>query len=154
MKNLIFVSIFVLLSSGLLSAQEATYVRKSQGMAASREAQGVKVFDVNRGEAVVKIKWDLDKLKYQLIFKKAPSILEHYVKESFPRDNITKIIFLDKDGFKVTERLCYVGSYTYEKDGQTLVCRNSSDDDRMLFSIEEYRKIAGASVLINPDPAN
>jgi len=155
MKKLILIGVFILFNSYSLFAQEVTMaqaaIHRSQ---VAKVGVGIKSFDINKGEAVVKIKWDLDKLEYQLIYKKPPSLLEHYVKESFPRDNITRITFVDKDGFKIVERFCFVKSFSYDKDGQNLICRNSADDDRMFFSVEEYRKIEGAIVLINQNPAN
>jgi len=156
MNKLIFISIFILFGSNLLSAQESdqSYAHKSKSIARSKEGLGLKSFDINKGEATVKIKWDSGKFEYQLIYQKAPAVLEHYIKDTFPRDNIAKIIFLDGDGFKITERYCFVRSFSYDKEGQNLVCRNSSDDDRLPFSVEEYRKISGAVALINQNPAN
>jgi len=149
LNKLILISLFLLLSTMVLFAQNMTPPH-----AVSSKGGGLKIFDLDRGETMVKIKWEADKLKYQLIYKKAPVVLEHYIKESFPRDNIAKITFVDTDGFKVTERYCFVKSFSYDKDGQNLVCRNSPDDDRTLFPLEDYRKIAGVFVLINQNPAN
>jgi len=158
MKKLIFISIFLLFSSNLLLAQvtaDQSYAQKSSQslpkIALKSEEGEVQTFDINKGEAVVKIKWGADRLNYQLIYKRAPMILKHYINDLHPNSSIAVISFLDKDGFTITQRSCYANSFLYEDDGKTLVCRNLMSED-LIYSnttIDDYYKISGAAVSIN-----
>ena len=158
MMKLILMSVFVLFSSSLFLAQgtiDRSYAQTVNRLrtkdALNDNGGGVLSFDINKGEAVVKIKWDADRLNYQLIYKRIPKILRHYVDDLHPDARIATINFLDKDGFTITQRFCYAGSFSYENGGNALVCRNFLSEDTIYANttLDDYHKILGVSVLIN-----
>jgi hypothetical protein len=148
----LFLSSSLLLAQGTIDQSYAQTVNRS-GTKNVLNTQGgeIRSFDVNKGEAVVKIKWDADRLNYQLIYKKIPKILKLYINNLHPNSSIVTIGFLDKDGFTITQRSCYANSFVYENDGKNLVCRNFISEDQIYSNttINDYHKISGVSVLIN-----
>ena len=110
-----------------------------------------KIFDVKNAEAQVKIQWVSNDLDYQLIYKRIPDSLMNYIKNPLqePSSGAVKILFLNQDGWEVTQRPCYLVDFTFNKDLHELICKNSIEALSMHSDINEYRRISSISVSIN-----
>ena len=110
-----------------------------------------KTFDVDGGEAQVKIRWESNSLNYELVYNVVPHQLFKYFDDPLqePSQGAVTISFTDNDGFQVTERPCHVVDFVYNKNDKTLRCSNSAQALSMPSDIDQYRRISGVSVTIN-----
>ena len=148
MNKIIFLIAFVCFSSGIGFAEGTTNqspFQKIQGFfGADTQPKSFVLQEGTMVQGEVKIKWEKSTLYYQVIYKKIPNDLLNALKnDNVTTDGVAKLIFLDKDNFKIYEIELWKLEATEEDGG---VSWRGQDDNT---NADIYKRITSMKVAIS-----